>query len=95
MPLNGGDEIHVLDQPPGEKWWNWALARNGIYFLGSSGRTGAMVRFFDFATGQATTISTTDRGPGNGLAITTDGRSILYHDNELAESSIMWVKNFR
>jgi hypothetical protein len=94
MPLNGGDDIHVLDQPAGEKWWNWALARNGIYFLDSSGRTGA-IKFLDFATGQATTISTTDRPPGNGLAITTDGRSILYHDNELAESTIMWVKNFR
>jgi hypothetical protein len=84
----------VEDQPTGEKWWNWALARNGIYFFDSSGRTGA-IKFLDFATGQATTISTTDRPPGNGLAITNDGSSLLYHDNELVESSIMWVKNFR
>jgi Tol biopolymer transport system component/DNA-binding winged helix-turn-helix (wHTH) protein len=95
MPLNGGDEIHVLDQPPGDEWWNWALARNGIYFFElSSGRTG-VIKFLDFATGQATIISPTVRPPGNGLAITNDGSSILYHENELAESSIMWVKNFR
>ncbi len=95
MPLSGGDEIHVLDQPPGDEWWNWALAQNGIYFFeSSSGRTG-VIKFLDFATGQVTIISATARPPGNGLAITNDGSSILYHENELAESSIMWVKNFR
>jgi Tol biopolymer transport system component len=36
MPLNGGEEFHILDQPAGESWSNWSLARNGIYFFGSN-----------------------------------------------------------
>jgi Tol biopolymer transport system component/DNA-binding winged helix-turn-helix (wHTH) protein len=95
MPLSGGEEIRVLDQPAGDDWYNWALARNGIYFLDSSIRTNATVKFFDFATGKKISISTSDKPPSPGLALSPDGRSILYVQNELAESSIMLVKNFQ
>ena|SRR5438128_1494856 len=63
--------------------------------LDSSSRTNATVKFFDFATGKKTSISTLDKPPSMGLALSPDGRSILYVQNELAESSIMLVKNFR
>ncbi len=95
MPLNGGEEIHALDQPAGDDWFNWAVAPNGIYFLDSSIGTNATVKFFDFATGKKITISTSDKPPGVGLALSPDSRSILYVQDELAESSIMLVKNFR
>jgi len=95
MPLNGGEEAHVLDQPGTgfDAWFNWALARNGIYFLAWKGQDAAVLDFFEFATGKITTISTLRRS-GVGLAVSGDGRSILYQQNELSESSIMLVKNF-
>jgi Tol biopolymer transport system component/DNA-binding winged helix-turn-helix (wHTH) protein len=94
MPLNGGEEIHILDQPAGESWWNWAIARNGIYFFHSSSGTESGVKFFDFATGKAISLASADKSC-LGVAVSPDGRSILYVQQEWANSSIMLVKNFR
>jgi DNA-binding winged helix-turn-helix (wHTH) protein/Tol biopolymer transport system component len=105
MPLKGGEEIRILDQPAGESWWNWALAPNGIYFFGPNGGTKSGVNFLDFASGKkATLLAAVDR-PSVGLAVSPDGRSILYVQNdqeggqygryEWANSRIMLVKNFR
>ncbi|MGH9504115.1 MAG: winged helix-turn-helix domain-containing protein [Terriglobales bacterium] len=97
MPVSGGDEIRVLDHPAGDKWFNWALARNGIYFIDDS-NSGAKagVKFFDFATGKKMPIASIDRSCC-GLALAPDGRSILYLQYEAGEekSDIMLVKNFR
>ena len=94
MPLRGGEEKRVMDRAGEHDWYNWALARNGIYFLDYHKR-GAVVDWFDFATRKTTTILTSDKGPGIGLAVSADGRSILYAENELEDESIMLVKNFR
>jgi Tol biopolymer transport system component len=95
MPLSGGEETHVLDKPGtgGDAWFNWALGQNGIYFLAWKNQNNAAVDFFDFATGKTTTIWTPRRS-GVGFAVSPDGKSLLYQQNELAESSIMLVKNF-
>jgi Tol biopolymer transport system component/DNA-binding winged helix-turn-helix (wHTH) protein len=95
MPLNGGEEIRVLDQPAGDDWWDWALTAKGIYFLDHSNRrTMAGVKFFDFATGKKISIASWDR-QCFGLAVSPDGKSIFYALAEPEESSIMLVKNFR
>jgi Tol biopolymer transport system component len=95
MPLNGGEEIRVLDQPSGDDWWDWALTRGGIYFFDQSNSgTKTGVKFLDFATGRKVSIANADRSCC-GLALSPDGRSILYAHDEPPESSIMLVKNFR
>jgi hypothetical protein len=104
MPLNGGEETRILDQPAGESWWNWAVAWNGIYFFESStgscrwncSYSGAKssINFFDFASGKKILLAATDR-PSLGLALSPDGTSILYVQHEWMNSSIMLVKNFR
>jgi Tol biopolymer transport system component/DNA-binding winged helix-turn-helix (wHTH) protein len=94
MPLRGGEEKRVWDEGGGSEWYNWALARNGIYFLQHQGNRAA-VNFLDFATGKMTAVLISDRAPGIGLALSDDGKSILYDENELEDSSIMLVKNFR
>ena len=63
-------------------------------FLEQRGNGGALI-FFDFATGKTTTIVTSDKQPGIGLAVSADGKSILYAEIELEDSNIMLVKNFR
>ncbi len=94
MPLSGGEETRVLDQPGA--WWDWVLTRNGIYFIrySSTPPYSATLEFFEFATHKIVRISTLDK-PDQGLAMSSDGRSILYVRNELSESNIMLVKNFR
>jgi Tol biopolymer transport system component/DNA-binding winged helix-turn-helix (wHTH) protein len=94
VPLSGGEEKRVLDQAGEKEWYNWALGRNGVYFLKHRAKGGDL-DFFDFATGKTTNISTSDKQPGVGLALAADGKSILYAETELEDANIMLVKNFR
>ena len=99
MPLQGGEEERVLDRSGGGEWFNWALARNGIYFRDARESkdhhyTG-LLNFFDFASKKITTVSTLDQPGGVGIGLSADGRSVLYDGKGDAESSIMLVKNFR
>jgi Tol biopolymer transport system component/DNA-binding winged helix-turn-helix (wHTH) protein len=93
MPLSGGEETLVLDQPG--TWWDWALARNGIYFISYRKKAPftATLEFYEFATRRIIPISTLDKA-SQGLAVSPDGRSILYARVESSESNIMLVKNF-
>ena len=96
MPLQGGEEERVLDRAGGGEWFNWALARNGIYFRDTKNKdTIGVLNFFDFATRNITMVSTLDQPGGVGIGLSADGRSVLYDGKGDAESSIMLVKNFR
>jgi Tol biopolymer transport system component/DNA-binding winged helix-turn-helix (wHTH) protein len=110
MPLNGGDEVRVLDQPAGDDWWNWSLTRDGIYFFdppkGKSKPTKAAIKFLAFATSKTTVIAmvaSVREGqliedtpvPSSGLAVSPNGKSILFTILVPGESRIMLMKNFR
>jgi dipeptidyl aminopeptidase/acylaminoacyl peptidase len=104
MPLPGGEETRVLDQPYREftmlsggafiAWWDWALGRNGIYFLNIDSYYRATIEFFDFGTEKIIPLWTLTKPPGFGLSVSADERSILFVQNEVQQSSIMLVKNF-
>jgi Tol biopolymer transport system component/DNA-binding winged helix-turn-helix (wHTH) protein len=99
MPLSGGEETRILNQPGGDvEWCNWVLVDNGIYFLDwgseSEGRK-ASIQFLDLANRQTIPIFILDRDPGYGLAIAPDGKSILFAQVKLSESHVVVVKNFR
>jgi hypothetical protein len=53
------------------------------------------IQFFDFTTRKTIPLWTLDKEPGWGLAMSPNGKSILYVQGEFAESNIMLVKNFR
>jgi Tol biopolymer transport system component/DNA-binding winged helix-turn-helix (wHTH) protein len=90
MPLNGGEEEIVLDQAV--KWPGWALSRRGIYFEAQKNEK-VRIEFFDFATHNRTPIADADNlNPG--LALSPDGKSLLYSRNEFEDYEIMLVKNF-
>ena len=97
MPLNGGEETRVLDQPLSAARHSWGLVRNGIYFLNLSDTPNGRIEFFDSATRQTTPIFALERPAPSygGLAVSPDGRSLLYGQNEFLDSYIMLVKNFR
>lgn len=93
MPLNGGQEEQILDQPEGLRWFNWALSPAGLYFLNPTGIEKGRIEFFDFATGKRTLIGDVDRSH-HGLALAPDRKSLLYSRNESEDYNIMLVKNF-
>lgn len=105
MPLPGGKESRVLDEPYREStilsggafiaWWDWALGHNGIYFLHFDSHFNATIDFFEFATHKIVPMWTLTKPAGFGLSISADGKSILYVQNEVQQSNIMLVKNFR
>lgn len=103
MPLNGGEEVRVLDQPFGYQWYNWALASGGIYFVNVAGPEKQGIEFFDFATRKRTLIHVMDKSEGIGLALAPegiglalapDGKSLLYAQPGSEDCQIMLVKNF-
>ena len=96
MPLNGGDETLVLDQPPGDHWCDWAPTRDGIYFLKEEPHNGK-IYFFDFATEKAIPILALEKPAPlyGGLALSPDGKSLLFSQQDFWDFHIMLVKNFR
>ena len=94
MPTQGGPETQILDQPDGSDWFNWGVTRGGIYFLDSNAKP-ATIRFLEFSSGAKFPIFIPTAPPGSGLAVSADGNQLVYSQMDLAESSIMLVKNFR
>jgi hypothetical protein len=78
-------------------WTEWDLAPGGIYFLNQEVKPYGRIEFFDFADGQSTPIFTSDKPFPlfAGLALSPDGKSLLFGQGEIDESYIMLVKNFR
>ena len=95
MPLQGGAETEVVKDIEGASWPNWGVSSNGIYFLKFGTFPHVDIDFFEFATGKTIPIWAVEKKPGWGLSISNDGRSIVYIQNEFAESNIMLVKHFR
>jgi hypothetical protein len=93
MPLNGGDEERVLDEPGGGHWFNWTLASKGIYFVNQADAKKPRIEFFDFATRKRTVIDVVDK-PGFGLALAPDGRSLLYSRTDSEDYEVLLMKNF-
>lgn len=96
MPLQGGVESKILsDVGGGGSWAEWALRRNGIYYLKQDKYPKVSIDLFDFATRKTIPIWNLEKEPGWGLSMSSDGTSIVYIQNEFSESNLMLVKNFR
>jgi Tol biopolymer transport system component/DNA-binding winged helix-turn-helix (wHTH) protein len=70
----------------------WTVSPNGIYFVPRF--TPRSVAFYDFATQRTRELFRTDRDLDDGLAVSPDGRYILYSQADENTSNIMLVPNF-
>ncbi|RPJ51141.1 MAG: hypothetical protein EHM23_34495 [Acidobacteria bacterium] len=100
MPVNGGEETLVADVVKPGHWGYWALSPKGIYFVNLDSPHNHTIDFFDFFTKKTkTVVSLTEQfnieTADSALAISPDGRSILYTQFDQAESDIMMVENIR
>ena len=97
VPADGGDEAQVLEFPKSGYWGYWALADNGIYYVNTSSSPAAL-DFLAFATGRTTRVANLQREPAAaepGLAVSPDGRAILYTQTDQADSDIVLVEHFQ
>ncbi len=97
VAADGGDEAQVLDFPKSGYWGFWALAEKGIYYVNTSSTPPAL-EFLAFASGRPTRVADLQRPPTQaepGLALSPDGRTILYTQTDQADSDIVLVENFQ
>jgi Tol biopolymer transport system component len=95
IPLTGGHEERVLTK--GSQAFNWAVTREGIYFINSDSKPQPKIEFYNFGTGRTKQIAMIGAERGfPGFALSPDGRWILYTQVEGSYSTdIMLVENFR
>jgi Tol biopolymer transport system component len=97
IPVDGGEEKLILDKLQPGLWGYWAVADKGIYFVNASAKPHPAIEFFSFAAQQVTRVALMEKDPalGNpGLAVSLDGRHILYAQVDQSGSDIMLVQNF-
>jgi Tol biopolymer transport system component len=99
VPVKGGEEVlvsvRIAAGAGAAAWCRWAVVNQGIYFAEPEGKSGGVVEFFRFSTNRVMRVARMERPPGLGLAIAPDGRWLLYAQDEIGESDIMLVENFR
>jgi Tol biopolymer transport system component/DNA-binding winged helix-turn-helix (wHTH) protein len=96
MPFQGGgEESKVLSDIDPEDWPNWALSPEGIYFLKFGKFPHTELAFFDFADNKRHILWPLEKKLGWGLSLSADGKSLLYVQDQFAESNLMLVRNFR
>jgi Tol biopolymer transport system component len=94
IPVKGGEEVKVLDflHTSGR----WTLGREGIYFFTAPDKLGhSDIRLYEFSTGKVSKILTIERGVDEYIAVSPDGRWILYTHFDEAASDLMLVENYR
>jgi Tol biopolymer transport system component/DNA-binding winged helix-turn-helix (wHTH) protein len=97
MPTAGGEEEFVTGHHQAGLWRYWRVTEQGIYFATAT-PAGAMLEFYSFANKQIIEVARLSRGAERylpGLAVSPDGRSLLYCQMDRSGSDIMMVENFR
>jgi Tol biopolymer transport system component/DNA-binding winged helix-turn-helix (wHTH) protein len=90
--VNGGAETRLLGPIHSEA--GWVPDHHGIYFIAPARR----IAYYRFATGDITPIAALAKEPGvlnTGLALSPDGRWLLYSQLDRSGADIMLVENFR
>jgi len=95
IPVQGGEEVKVIDSVQTTVGL-WTLVRDGIYFFAPPDKEGRNdIRLYEFSTGKSRRILTIERGVGAQIAVSPDGRWILYTHLDDAASDLMLVENYR
>jgi Tol biopolymer transport system component/DNA-binding winged helix-turn-helix (wHTH) protein len=94
VPSEGGAETLVFDKRV--LFWNWALWRDQLVYIEVQPGPGRRIEVLDLASGRTALVRAleTDSGLEAGLAVSPDGRWLLYPQFDQFGSDIMLVDNF-
>ncbi|HTR25184.1 MAG TPA: winged helix-turn-helix domain-containing protein [Terriglobales bacterium] len=98
VPVSGGEEVKILDEPPQGYWGYFTVGTDGLYFAGDNGNHKPGLKFYDFATKKTSVVTALDKDPyygAPGLAVSPDGRSVLYVQLDEGRDNLMLAENFR
>ena len=96
MPVGGGEEELVIPEEITDLYW--ARASGGVYFVDTQTKPHATLKYFDAATKRISKITAMEKKPsccGQGLAVSPDGRTILYSQEDSVTTDLILVENFR
>lgn len=94
----GGEEVLVTDRNQAGLWRYWCVTDRGIFYATATAPAGPRIEFFDLATGQVREITPVSKEPDinvPGLAISPDGRYLLYVQKDQSGSDIMMIEDFQ
>jgi Tol biopolymer transport system component/DNA-binding winged helix-turn-helix (wHTH) protein len=95
--VTGGAETLARDsRQPVTRYWT--ITNEGLYFAGADASARPALNFFNFSTGQVASVMTFEKGlpmGGPGLAVSPDGRWLLFAQVDRRGSDIMLLENFR
>lgn len=97
LPVAGGEETEIPQLANAGYWRYWAVGNQGIYFVAEVSSRHWAIKLFSFVSGKAKRIAVVNEPPINGpsgLAVSPDGRFILYTQNDRRVSDIVLVENF-
>jgi len=94
VPADGGEEKLILDEDIGVfQWRTW----NGKIVYIRQSESGPSIVLFDYERQERTTLHTFEPQTqlGTDLAVSADGRWVLYTQLDQSGSDLMLVENFR
>ncbi len=98
VPTNGGEEQLVPELSRAGYWRSWGLVQEGICFIAKEEAPQQTIRFYSFATRRITPLVTVN-GEAlywlPGLALSADGKRLLFAQPEPRKDEIMLMENFR
>ena len=89
VSINGGDEVELAQLGPESQF---TLGKNGAYLNSRDSNT---LKFLDYRTGSIKLLGTLPGTFGPGLAVSPDGRWLLFGRGESEGSQLMLVDKFR
>lgn len=96
LQSEGGEEIRVFDR--GRRGY-WAILDGGLCLLNPNATPAPSIEYFNFATRQVSLLGRVDgvRPPfgAPALAVSADGKWVLYFQVDQIDNDIMLVENFR
>lgn len=98
VPASGGEETLVPELKDAGYWRSWTVVNEGICFPAKKSESEWAIRFFSFATRRITQLVTLTQAPlwwAPGLALSPDGRRLLYAHLEQPYDELMLMENFR
>jgi len=96
MPSDGGEEAAIIPYVEPDYWGYWGIVNDGIFFLDSTNEPA--LAFYDFATHRITRVFELGGKPARevtGLAVSPDGRTVLYTLRDSLSRDIVLVENYR
>ncbi len=95
IPSGGGEEIAVPELAQAGYWRSWTVTRLGVYFVVRAASSPYRIAFYDFATRRVKDVATAEQPPVwvfPSLSVATDGKTVLYTQNDQNASSILLAK---